>query len=349
MLRAFFRQAKRWTSVRLRFVASSYLPIILLFWLAAAFPATGEQTVRLEGRVRTDASVALRSGVKIRLETDQGQLVAEAPADSNGSFYFDNLRKTSYRLIVTADGFETYQESLSLGYGADIAIRIITLKPLQKRPDGAGARQPRSDSLAPKNAKREYERAAGALASKDLDAARAHLENAVKAYPCYARAQTDLAAILEAGHDLAGAEAALKKARECDPDYLDSYIVLGQMLNSQRQFLDSAQVLEEGLRRSPGSWQFYYQLGVAHFGLGQYAEAESEYLKVLALNSSPPAEFRVKLADVYLKEKAYDRAYSQMDQYLRADPNGRFAGQVRSIMQQMKASGVLSQPEAEKH
>ena len=74
------------------------------------------------------------------------------------------------------------------------------------------------------------------------------------------------------------------------------------MLNSQRQFLDSAQVLEEGLRRSPGSWQFYYQLGVAHFGLGQYAEAESEYLKVLALNSSPPAEFRVKLADVYLKE-----------------------------------------------
>lgn len=217
MLRAFFRQAKRWTSVRLRFVASSYLPIILLFWLAAAFPATGEQTVRLEGRVRTDASVALRSGVKIRLETDQGQLVAEAPADSNGSFYFDNLRKTSYRLVVTTDGFETYQESLSLGYGADIAIRIITLKPLQKRPDGAGARQPRSDSLAPKNAKREYERAAGALAAKDLDAARAHLENAVKAYPCYARAQTDLAAILEAGHDLAGAEAALKKARECDP------------------------------------------------------------------------------------------------------------------------------------
>src|SRR5437016_13828008 len=98
MLRAFFRQAKRWTSVRWRFVAGSYLPIVILFWLAAAFPATGEQTVRLEGRVRTDASVAL--------ETDQGQLVAEAPADSNGSFYFDNLRKTSYRLIVTADGFE---------------------------------------------------------------------------------------------------------------------------------------------------------------------------------------------------------------------------------------------------
>ena len=88
---------------------------------------------------------------------------------------------------------------------------------------------------------------------------------------------------------------------------------------------------------------------MAHFGLGQYSEAESEYLKVLALNSSPPAEFRVKLADVYLKEKAYDRAYSQMDQYLRAEPNGRFAGQVRSIMQQMKASGVLGQPEAEKH
>ncbi len=54
------------------------------------------------------------------------------------------------------------------------------------------------------------------------------------------------------------------------------------------------------------------------------------------------------MADVYLKEKSYDKAYSHMDEYLKADPDGRFAAKIKNIMQQMKASGVLSQPEAAK-
>jgi tetratricopeptide (TPR) repeat protein len=222
------------------------------------------------------------------------------------------------------------------------------LRPTHKVSVGPGAGEARTDSLAPKNARKEYEQAVGNLAAKNLDGAKTHLEAAVKEYPCYARAQADLATVLEAQRDLRGAETALKKARECDPDYIDSYIMLGQMLNSEKRYADSEQVLQEGMRRSPGSWQFYYQLGVAHFGLGEYPKAQSEYERVLALNPSPPAEFHVKVADLYLKEKSYDKAYSNMDAYLKADPDGRFAAKIKKIMQQMKASGVLSQPEAAK-
>lgn len=310
--------------------------------------ALGQQTVRLEGRVRGDAGVTLRSGVKIQIETDEGKLIAEQPANSEGAFHFENLPKVNCRLLVTADGFEPYQESIDLAYGATIFIRNINLRPAGKVKESLVSAPARSDNLAPKNAKREYVQAARELAAKNLEGAKVHLENAVKEFPCYARAQTDLGTILEAGHDLAGAETALKKARECDPDYIDSYIVLGQMLNSQERFADSERILQEGVRRSPGSWQFYYQLGVAYYGLGQYSKAQTEYQRVLELNPTPAPDFRVKLADLYLKEKAYDKAYSQMEEYLKAEPHGRFAARVKSIMEQMKASGVLSQPEAAK-
>lgn len=310
--------------------------------------ALGEQTARLEGEVRTDAGVAPSSGVKIRIETDEGKLIAEQPANSDGAFHFESIPKVDCRLIVTADGFVPYQESIDFGLGATLFIRKITLRSAQKAKASLVSAPARSDNLAPKNAKREYERGAHDLAAMNLDRAKLHLENAVKEFPCYARAQTDLGTILEARQDWAGAEAALKKARECDPDYIDSYIVLGQMLNSQKRFADSESVLKEGVRRSPGSWQFYYQLGVADYGLGQYSKAQTEYQKVLELNPTPPADFHVKLADLYLKEKAYDKAYAQMEEYLKAEPIGRLAARVKSIMEQMKASGELRQPETAK-
>jgi len=205
--------------------------------------ALGQQTVRFEGRVRSDAGLAPRSGVKIRIETDEGKLIAEEPANSEGAFHFENLPKVNCRLIVTADGFEPYQESIDLAYGAAIFIRNINLRPARKVKESLVSAAARSDDLAPKNAKKEYEQAARELAAKNLDGAKVHLENAVKEFPCYARAQTDLGTILEARHDSAGAETALKKARECDPDYIDSYIVLGQMLNSQKRFADSERIL----------------------------------------------------------------------------------------------------------
>jgi tetratricopeptide (TPR) repeat protein len=315
---------------------------------AQAELALGQQSVRLEGKVRTDSGVTLKSGVRVRVETREGELVAEQPVNSEGAFKFDSLPKKECRLIVTADGYEPYREALELGYGSTFFIRNISLAPLRKISEAGGAAEPRSDSLAPKTAKKEYEKGAGDLAEKNLEGAKTHLENAVREYPCYARAQTDLAAVLEQRHDLTGAEAALKKARECDPDYIDSYIVLGQMLNGQKRFSDSAQVLEEGVRRSPSSWQFYYQLGVAYYGLAQFVKAEREYQKVMELNPSPPPEFHVKLADVYLREKAYDKAYAQMDQYVKAEPNGRFATRTKNIMQEMKAAGILNQPGAAK-
>ena len=47
--------------------------------------------------------------------------------------------------------------------------------------------------------------------------AQAHLEKAVREYPCYARAQTQLGLVLSQQQKFPRSEAALRKAVQCDP------------------------------------------------------------------------------------------------------------------------------------
>ena len=49
----------------------------------------------------------------------------------------------------------------------------------------------------------------------------------------------------------------------------------------------------------------------------------------------------MKVADVYLAQEAYDKAYAEMQAYLQAQPSGRFAEKIRKIIREMGAAGVL--------
>jgi tetratricopeptide (TPR) repeat protein len=326
--------------------ASTYLLILFLLGigLLAPAPAACQETVVLSGQVVTYTGQTLRSGVTITLETESGERAAQTPANSAGGFEIGGLKKLRYRLIVSAEGFETWQQDIDLGRGANQYTVRITLTPLNKVKEIAESAPTLTDAQAPKTARKEYEKGSRALAARQLDEARTHLEKALSEFPCYARAQTDLAVVLTERRELQGAEAALRKAVQCDPGFPDAYTQLGQLLNAEKKFAESADLLQEGLRRSPGAWQFYYQLAMAHYGLKLYNQAEEEFLKVQSINPRPPAELHVKLADVYLKRNAYEKAYAEMQAYLKAEPDGRFAPKIKVIMQQMESSGALGAP-----
>lgn len=323
--------------------AIAYLCALFLLSLAllAPLPAACQETVALSGQVVTYTGQTIWSGVMITLETEWGERAAQTPPNSAGRFDIAGLKKLRYRLIVTAEGFETWQQDVDLGHGANQYTVRITLTPLNKVKETAASAPALTDDQAPKSARKEYEKGLRALAARQLDEARTHLEKALAEFPCYARAQTDLAVVLTERRELPGAEAALHKAVQCDPGFPDAYTQLGQLLNAEKKFAESADLLQDGLRRSPGAWQFYYQLATAHFGLKQYGQAEEEYLKVQSLNPNAPADLHVKLADVYLKENAYDKAYAQMQAYLQAEPEGRFATKIKAVMRQMESSGAL--------
>lgn len=321
----------------------AYILIILISAITSfgqSIEGKGEGTVRVIGNIHTDGGQLPGAGVIVRIETDGGRLTAIAPATASGSFSFESVAKKVSQLTVTAEGYETAEQYLDLTRTANIVQVTVNLIP--KRKTAAPEAPPAlSDAKASKKALKEFEKGDSALTARKLDEAHAHLKKAVTDSPCYARAQTELATVLAELHKMAEAEAAARKARDCDPDFIEAYIQLGMILNTENKFTEGEAALQEGVRRAPAQWQFYYQLAAAHYGLKDFTRAEQDYQRVLSLNPSPPSEFRVRLADVYLKENAYDKAYAQMQDYLKSEPDGRFAQKVKNIMHQMEASGVL--------
>ncbi len=314
--------------------------VLLLSSTPAAMTANPEGVESIVGQVRTDNGQVIPAGVTVRLDNPEGE-AQQQPANSDGRFEFDNLPKVSYRLTATAEGFQPAEKDIDLRYGASPYIVTILLSPLNRTKQDPKALPALTDMQAPGSARKEYEKGARALAAKELDQARTHFEAAVALYPCYARAQTDLALTLTVLHQAPRAEAALKKALACDPGYLDAYPQLAQLYNAEKQYAASEALLAEGVRRAPDAWAIYYQLGVAYYGQAEYGKAEAAFLKARSLNSTPPPELHVKLADVYLKERTYDKAYAEMLAYLKADASGRFAAKVKKVMQLMKPTDAL--------
>jgi len=315
--------------------------VVLVAFLAlpAGAGAQGRDT-NLNGQVRTDGGVAVKSAT-VKLETEEGELVQQQPTTTAGQFFFSNVPKAIYVLTVTAQGFETYQQTVNMEVGANQYDITVSLSPARKQVQANAEPPALSDAQAPKEAKHDYEKAEKAIASRKYGEARKQLKSAVDQYPCYAKAQTKLGLVMSQQKDYKDAEAAFRKSISCDAGYLDAYLELGQLLNAEKRFAESVPVLEQGLRQSPASWQFYYEAGVAQYGLSQYDIALKQFEKARALTAQPSAELDVKLADVYVKENSFQKAYASMQDYLKLEPEGALAPRIKTIMKQMESSGVL--------
>src|SRR5438876_970347 len=112
----------------------------------------------IEGRVQGLNGRAIPTIVTLKLVTRSGEMVSERPATTAGQFDFSNLRHIAYILTTSADGFETSQQLADLGRsGGRITVNII-LQPAPKAPPPVMESETLTDSQAPKNARKEFEK-----------------------------------------------------------------------------------------------------------------------------------------------------------------------------------------------
>ena len=331
----------------------SRLAVRLILTALCSMPAIGqmdqEQHIdlraarRIEGQVRTTDNKPVPLDVTVRLEEGEGQLTRQQFVASDGKFVFTDLRGGSYRLIVTAKGYQTVSQVVEMTWEVT-PHPMVYLVPLVKRNPALSAppTETATDLAAPKQARKEYEKGSRELAGGNLEEARKHLEMAVAEDPCYARAQTALGVTLGQQHQDAAAESAFNKSITCDGGYLEAYLQLAVLLKGQKKFKECETVLEQGLRQFPSEWRLHYQLGNAKEGSGEYEVAEQEFLKAQTLNAELPPAFHLRLADLYRDWKKYAQARAEMETYLRADPNGQFAEATRKMLREMQASGLVS-------
>jgi len=298
--------------------------------------------VTLVGKVRAQSGEYNGPLVTLKLEDADGSLIdRRTTGGSDDRFEFDGLTRSQFRLQVDAPGFQPQTKEVDLTGPRNTVFIDVVLLPLAKATQPASDLPALTDESAPKKARHEYEKGGRALQKQKPGEAILYYQKAVAEYPCYARAQTDLARALVLQNKISEAETALRKSIACDGGFLDAYIKLAIILNGTNRYSESKKVLDEGLRLAPSSWNLYYQLGVTHSGLGEFDKAEADYLKVRSLNLAAPSELHVRLADLYHRMKAYNKAYAEMQAYLLDDPNGRLAARTRAVMQEMESTGLV--------
>jgi tetratricopeptide (TPR) repeat protein len=320
-----------------RIAGTPRIRVVAFLSAAALLAAPGncqESEDSIQGQIRVTNGGTLPSGMTVRLEEAENVVVAQQMVGDTGKFAFYGLKKQSYQVIVTAEGYQPGTAPVDMQYYAS-RFPTIYLTPLgpKKTPPSPSANT--TDLAVPKKARKEYQQGHDALQAKDWAGARTHFERAIEQDPCYARALTELGVVLSQQGELSSAEISFQKSIHCDGEFLEPYIQLGILLDIEKKYSESESILQQGLRVAQSDWQLYYRLGDAHQGLGKYKEAEQEYLKAESLSASVPPEVHVRLADAYLQQKEYDQAYTEMQTYLRIAPEGPLAGQTRSFLQRV--------------
>jgi len=332
---------KRFSFLRAGFICGMVVLFAALSWAGQA--TFQHHDIVLHGHVQTTDGRAVASAM-VRLETRNGIPLASHPTDSGGNFEFAGLDSAVYTLSVTADGFQSYQETMDFTDTGDTFRNVIVaLSPNEKRPGNLAALPALTDQAAPRGARREFQKGSRAWHENKPAEARKHLEKAVETYPCYARAQAALGEIDVAEHQLESAETGYKRAVHCDGSYLDAFYQLARVYMAENKPADGEAILRQALRRSPSAWLLHYELGIAQFALQEYREAAEDFLTAQLLHPDMPAEFHAKLANAYLRLAEYSKALAEIDTYLRLSPQGSYAARAKEISVVLRSKGVVTE------
>ena len=95
--------------------------------------------------------------------------------------------------------------------------------------------------------------------------------------------------------------AALNRAISLSPSYADSYALLALLHNNLGNAEEAIRLIEKGMKLNPYySWDYVYNLGRAHYTLGNYQQAVDLLAEALQRNESPRAP-RIFIISSYVR------------------------------------------------
>ncbi|MBZ5523602.1 MAG: tetratricopeptide repeat protein [Acidobacteriia bacterium] len=136
------------------------------------------------------------------------------------------------------------------------------------------------------------------------------------------------------------AESAFEKASKVDGMNAIALIGIGAALNNQQRWADAQKPLLRGLELKPDSVEGHYETARGLWAMGHWQEAEPHVAKAIALNKSYPGP-HVLMGNIYLRRRNANSALDEYREYLKLDPQGAQAGEVRKMVEKIeKALGA---------
>jgi Tfp pilus assembly protein PilF len=310
--------------------------------LAQGPPPKPVFAMRVEVFVRLGDNRPAPVGTLVELDYANGEMVDQGQTDSSARCIFAPGGHGLYLVRARAPGFKEATQQLDL-QNAQTGMVNLVLVPLPgtdvSKNDVTGS-IPASGLAVPDGARKEYEKGQKLLTNKDLDGGISHLKKAIEIYPSFPQALTLLGTAYNEKKNWKDAQGALEKATAIDPKNASAYFQLGAALNQTKDYPGAQKALSQGLTLAPDAPEAsaaQYELARAYMAQNNWKEAEPYAAKVVASQPDFGAG-HLLMGNIFLKKGDGNGAIHEFQEYLRIDPKGPAADQIKDMIPKIQAA-----------
>jgi tetratricopeptide (TPR) repeat protein len=303
------------------------------FQLAQMLPTTHDASENGDAASNGN-SVAPFSGSGIRLQLPSGNVIL--PPSTLSSTGACDLRGALAGFRSTSVMIHTTGGERFVNVGTLVLLSAEKQKTIQSA----------TSMNAPKRARRAYQRASAHLQKSKLTDAQADLEEAVKLYPRYADAWSDLGWLLEQQNRLGEAREAFLKAREADDNFTAAYVGLASVAVRQFKWAEAQELSARGVQLNNRDFPMaYYYNAVANFQLGQVDKAENSarMAERLDVRHALP-QVNLLLGSILATKLDYAAAADQLRLYLTVVHQASNAERIRQRLAELERLSTSAMP-----
>ena len=228
-----------------------------------------------------------------------------------------------------------------------VRVGTIVLRPYNK---SDGLMMSATGALAPKDAKKAYQKALDALKKRNFDEAQTNLEKATEIYPRYAEAWLEMGKLFEARERPLEARRAYDQALTADSKYLPPYQRLSMIAFRESKWQEVADITDKLLRLDPFTYpDAYYVSSYANLQLRHPDVAEKNAREAIRLD---PAKKNMRsyyiLGLAQASQGNFAESVTSLKTFLGAPPPGSDLEQVGKQLSQIEEAAQQKPAEAQK-
>jgi tetratricopeptide (TPR) repeat protein len=220
-------------------------------------------------------------------------------------------------------------------------IGTIYLHPIAEPGDAEGYTVSLTTKLAPKDARKEYEKGLASEKQKKWPDAEQEFLKAVTIYPKYAIAWYELGRIYHEQKKLDDAQHAHQQAIDIEPKFMSPYAELTELSFQQQKWEQVVKYTSQMIKYAPYNGpEVYFYNGAANFNLHQLDAAEKSVLTAARLDEKHKVPRINYLYGLILAERHdYKGAVENLRLYLQASPSASDADAVRKELAELEKAG----------
>ena len=339
------------TPGRIRMSLCTFLILSLLFppqgtkatqRTAAQAQSAGEQVAvtRLIVTVRDQGGATFSDLATVTLQHLDSPVFSTGTT-MGGQAIFDGLRPGEYTIVVSAPGYHTATERISLTHGSESEHAFIALKRDSGSSTVSAPQGP--PALSPKLQK-ELSKAVGALQANKLEEAQRHLDAAYRLAPGNPEVNYIRGLLADRQGKLAAAQSSWEKTLSLDPRHGLTLQALATIMARKRDYAAAKEYLERALQVDANSWRAHELLAVVCFRQADFAEAVSHAERSLELGKNLANDARLPLAESLIGQNQTASATEVLHAFLDARPPQEQVAIAKSLLHKLTIPASPSSP-----